>query len=95
MIEAQLGQPPAFVRRGRPGHREAGPAGAVSSDFVDPRIGIAGHSDRLGATPYVLMLATMIVDPDMDLDGLAVYRRWAPHVRRFSYGVPPRIATVI
>lgn len=44
-------------------------AGGMSSDLVDPNIGIPLSRDQLDFAPYVSMLATVIADPELPPNG--------------------------
>ncbi|WP_326566337.1 P-loop NTPase fold protein [Amycolatopsis rhabdoformis] len=52
-------------------------AGGVSSDRVDPNVGIPLDRDRLGVAPYVSMLATVIADRSTPLPlSVGVFGEW-------------------
>ncbi|HEX9336407.1 MAG TPA: P-loop NTPase fold protein [Pseudonocardiaceae bacterium] len=52
-------------------------AGGVSSDLVDPNVGIPLANDRLGVAPYVSMLATVMADRSTPLPlSVGIFGRW-------------------
>lgn len=52
-------------------------AGGVSSDLVDPNVGIPLDRDQLGVAPYVSMLATVIADRKTPLPlSVGVFGQW-------------------
>lgn len=52
-------------------------AGGISSDLVDPNIGIPLRDDHLGVAPYVSMLATVVADRATPLPlSIGVFGEW-------------------
>ncbi|WP_067679981.1 P-loop NTPase fold protein [Nocardia miyunensis] len=52
-------------------------AGGVSTDLVDPNVGIPLNEDRLGVAPYVAMLATVIADQSTPLPlSVGIFGEW-------------------
>ncbi|WIX81728.1 P-loop NTPase fold protein [Amycolatopsis carbonis] len=61
-------------------------AGGVSSDRVDPTVGIPLERDRLGVAPYVSMMATVISDRSTPLPlSVGVFGEWGSG-KSYSWG---------
>ncbi len=74
---------------------EAPLAGGVSSDLVDPNVGIPLHDDHLGVAPYVSMLATVVADRTTPLPlSIGVFGEWGSGKSYFMGLLRDRIRTL-
>jgi hypothetical protein len=62
----------------------------------DRRNGVLGPLPSEAVADWDRLHTSLVrLSAGLDLSDLTVYQRWASHVRRFSYAVPPRAATVV